>query len=247
MIQDAYLQLIEEAGFLVMIFMAGFLTMGFVVIELIRKTKTRRSIGEIRRQKRAHAADHAPERAAHASEVDLLQAQIKNQNDGPKPFESLAKVEIERCKLMNRGEVGLYRQLKPLVEEAGLLIWPQVPLGEVLRLVPSAGTEAERRCVNRLIQQKRLDFAITDKRGLIVAGLEYQGHGHLQGNAAWRDHIKREVFRIAGIRFVEFSPQDNPETVRERVLQAIRPGATAPGRTSDEISREPEFQTAAPA
>ncbi|TNC73418.1 DUF2726 domain-containing protein [Rubellimicrobium roseum] len=117
---------------------------------------------------------------------------------------------FERVPLLNREEA----RLLPLLERAAgrhCRVMAQTTLGEVIRPARGAGPEAQ-----AAINSKRIDFAIVDGRGLIVCAVEYQGTGHWQNHAEWRDAVKREALRRAGVPMVEVFP-DTPEAevVRE--------------------------------
>ncbi|MEM7641037.1 MAG: DUF2726 domain-containing protein [Pseudomonadota bacterium] len=235
MIQDAYHAFIAEAGFLFLVFTAGFLIAMFMMLEAIRKAKARRAIAEFRRQRRHHEAAIAREREAHAAEIAILRERLRAQDDAPKSFDAITAVGIERQRLMNRSEYWLYKTLQALAPDlpGHPLIFPQVPIGEVLRVVPSKGTPAERRRASQDIQCKRVDFALTDRSGHILAAVEYQGRGHYQGTAAFRDQIKQAVFRRAGIPLVEIEPHASPDDIAAILAHALSP-KRAPGRPASD-------------
>lgn len=228
MIQDAYLKLMEEAGFLGVVFVGGFLFACLLLLEGIGRRKKQRAIAEFRRQRRQHQADLTREREAHAAEVAALRERLRTQDDGPRPFDAIAGVGLQRTALMNRGEYRVFRLLQSLAP--GLpgrpLVFPQVPIGEILSVVPSSGTEAQRRRAQQEIQCKRVDFALTDARGLVVAAVELQGGGHFQGNASWRDQVKQATFRRAGVPLIEVGPRVTEDDLRATLTHSLgRPPA----------------------
>lgn len=142
---------------------------------------------------------------------------------------------------MNRSEYRLYKILQTLVPDlpGRPLVFPQVPIGEVLRVVPSKGTKAEQRRASQDIQCKRVDFALTDGTGHILAAVEYQGQGHYQGTAAFRDQIKQAIFRRAGIPLVEIEPRATTDDIAATLAHALSPRSTRQRRASDNASVGP--------
>lgn len=138
----------------------------------------------------------------------------------PDHLQLVAEAAFKRVPLLNKSEARLLPILEKLVRELGqghrLLI--QVALGELLCAAnadgkPNYGLEA-----NRAINAKRLDFAIIDRRGLMVAAIEYQGSGHhLSSNAFMRDAVKREALRKAGISLIELPPDADEALIRDRL------------------------------
>lgn len=110
---------------------------------------------------------------------------------------------FERKPLLNREEAKILPLLERMVRESGkgYRVMAQTSLGEVIRPRPHDNFEAF-----GAINSKRLDFAIFDSRGLIVCAIEYQGTGHYQAGAAFRDTVKREALRKAGVRLIELHP-----------------------------------------
>ena len=121
---------------------------------------------------------------------------------------------FERKPLLNREEA----RLLPLLERAardvgqGHRVMAQTSLGEVIRPTGRDNYDAF-----SAINSKRLDFAIFDRWGMIVCALEYQGTGHYQQGAAFRDTVKREALRKAGVRMLEVYPEFEAETLAREV------------------------------
>lgn len=122
---------------------------------------------------------------------------------------------FEKVPLLNREEERLLPILEGVVREVGQghRVMAQTSLGEVIRPVAGSSDRAY-----AAINSKRLDFAIFDRRGLIVCAVEYQGTGHWQGQAAMRDAVKREALRKAGVRVVEV----HTDFVEATLAQALR-------------------------
>jgi hypothetical protein len=97
----------------------------------------------------------------------------------------------------------------------------QVSLAEVIRPRDSRGTADERRRGHASINSKRLDFAVIDRRGLLVAAIEYQGSGHYQDRSFMRDAVKREALRKAGVPMVEVAADYQAVAVTDRLASLL--------------------------
>jgi len=153
--------------------------------------------------------------------------------------EAVALADFETAPLLNHSE----KRLLPLLEDAvareapGFRVMAQTSMGEVLRPRPIPARRDLQDAAFAAINSKRFDFTIIDRRGYLVAAIEYQGSGHYAQTAFLRDAVKREVCRKAGVAFIEvrkgMRPSELAETLR-RVLQphARRRGA-APAKSAD--------------
>jgi uncharacterized protein HI_1631 len=117
---------------------------------------------------------------------------------------------------LNKSEYRLFTRLISLLEkshqEQKYRLFSQVAMGEFIQ---SENSEAF-----RLVNNKRVDFLITDKFGNPVVVIEYQGGGHYQNNAIERDAIKKEACRKARIEYIEF-PQKYDELHFERISHVL--------------------------
>lgn len=150
-------------------------------------------------------------------------------------IDAVSKVSFETVPLLNASE---YRYL-PVLEAAtrdfgdGHRLMAQTSLGELIRPSPGSADAAARDAAYRSINSKRLDFALIDRRGRLVAAIEYQGSGHHQGQAFMRDAVKREALRRAGVAFIEIEADMPPPRLREAMQRLLRPdAATGPRRSS---------------
>ena len=141
-------------------------------------------------------------RRQHATAAE---APAPDQGTDAEPLLQLAAVRWTVKRLMGASEFRSFRELEALVVEssAGHRLFSQVSIGEILRVDPASGSRSARMSAFNLINAKRVDFLIVDRSGFPVAAIEYQGADHYRGNAAMRDAIKREAFRLAGVPFVE--------------------------------------------
>ena len=128
----------------------------------------------------------------------------------------VANAEFRRKLLLNKSEYRLFTRLISLLEkshqEQKYRLFSQVAMGEFIQ---SENSEAF-----RLVNNKRVDFLITDKFGNPVVVIEYQGGGHYQNNAIERDAIKKEACRKARIEYIEF-PQKYDELHFERISHVL--------------------------
>lgn len=138
----------------------------------------------------------------------------------------VSAVEFEPQPLLNKGEFQVLLLLESVSRElnAGYRVMAQTSLGEILRPKRTLRqTDAD--LAYRSINSKRSDFIIVDRFGIAVLAVEYQGHGHYQGNAVQRDAVKREAFRSANIAFLEIPAGFQEPEVRRVVRQVLeRPG-----------------------
>lgn len=213
----------EIVAFLTLGFIVGLFFMAMAVMDMIAKKKRARAIAEFRRQRRYHQAEMQREREAHDTEIAVLRERLREQDDKPKVFDSIVACRIEPVRLLNRGEWRLWKMLERVV--AGLpekpLLFTQVPLGEILHIAPSAGTDAQRKCASQNLQCKRVDFAVTDYTGRFLLAIELHGAGHYQGTAAWRDQVKQALFRQAGKPLIEVSPQISIDELETTIRLAL--------------------------
>ena len=72
-----------------------------------------------------------------------------------------------------------------------------------LRAIYKTQWENERNRAYSAYGSKRVDFLIIDSFGRPAVAIEYHGSGHLQGNAAARDAVKKRALHKAGIELLE--------------------------------------------
>ncbi len=133
----------------------------------------------------------------------------------------VSAVEFEPQPLLNKGEFQVLLLLESVSRElnSGYRVMAQTSLGEILRPKRTLRqTDAD--LAYRSINSKRSDFVIVDRFGIAVLAVEYQGHGHYQGNAVQRDAVKREAFRSANVAFLEV-PAGFQEAEVRRVVRDV--------------------------
>lgn len=215
----AALGLAPSVAFLVVLIAGALLVYFLGLSKHVRRPFARRRFAPIRpRKPYANPATRFPAQAAQ----DLA--------DPAEQMKAIAKCEFETTRLLNREEARLLPLLETLVRTAGRghRVMAQTSMGEVLAPRKGSGTEAQIKAAFASINSKRLDFLIIDRSGRMVCAIEYQGSGHYQGTAFFRDAVKKEVLRRAGVPLIEvqrnFSTVDVETSVR-RILRPEAPGS----------------------
>lgn len=139
-------------------------------------------------------------------------------------MEAVAAVGFQRVPLLNRQEARLLPVLEHCVREWGNRhrLMAQVALGELIRPNEGEGTDEERRRGYASINAKRVDFAVINRWGLLVAAIEYQGSGHYHRNSFMRDAVKREALRKAGVPLIEFAENFRVDEVKARMRDLLQ-------------------------
>ena len=142
-------------------------------------------------------------------------------SDPKRQMEVISRVAFEPQPLLNKSEYQVLILLEAVVRDlsAGFRVMAQTSLGEILKPTKGPWNTADADLAYRAINSKRADFVVVDRRGIAVLAVEYQGHGHYQGNAVMRDAVKREVFRKANVTLLavpaEFANEDVAAQVRD--------------------------------
>ena len=136
----------------------------------------------------------------------------------------VAKVGFIRQPLLNREEQPLLALLEKTVRgvDQGYRVMAQTSLGEVLKPKPGTGSAQDRHMAFKSINSKRLDFAIFDKAGRLMAAVEYQGSGHYQETSFMRDAVKREALRKAGVTMIEVPNSYTPAIVEQQIIAVLQ-------------------------
>jgi len=140
-------------------------------------------------------------------------------------MDAIAAVEFEVSPLLNHEEARLLPVLEAAVRDVGNghRVMAQTSLGEIIRPKGTSASPTLRNAAHASINSKRLDFAVFDRLGKLVAAVEYQGSGHYQNNAFLRDAVKREALRKAGVPYVEVQGSFAPDEVRARLRAILQP------------------------
>jgi Protein of unknown function (DUF2726) len=157
------------------------------------------------------------------------QSPAPNLADPATQMQAIAQVDFETRRLLNREEAPLL----PLIERIlrthgdGHRVMAQTSMGEIIRPREGSATRDARNAAHAAINAKRLDFAIFNRFGHLVAAVEYQGTGHYQNNAFMRDAVKREAIRKAGVPYIEVPAKYDTEDVTRQIIRIVAP-QTAP-------------------
>ncbi len=139
-------------------------------------------------------------------------------------LEAVSSVSFETQPLLNKSEARLLPLLESLTRAHGdgHRLMAQVSLGEILRPKPNSAPHHMLDAAYRSINSKRLDFAIFNRFGHLVAAIEYQGHGHHSHDRTFlRDAVKREALRKAGVPYVEVPAEFTTEGVTLQIRTAL--------------------------
>ncbi|WP_412763457.1 DUF2726 domain-containing protein [Rodentibacter abscessus] len=114
----------------------------------------------------------------------------------------IANSVYEKQSVMNKEEFILFQKLQQYLNEHyahQFRLFIQTGLGSFIRVTKGDAY--------KVIGYMRADFLITNRFGIAVAVIEYQGGRHYQHkNTAERDAIKKEVCRRNQIEYIEFKP-----------------------------------------
>lgn len=140
-------------------------------------------------------------------------------------MEAIARVDFKTQPLLNASEARLLPVLEKAVRDfgSGHRLMAQTSLGEVIRPVATSPVTGALHAAYASINSKRLDFAVINRFGHIVAAIEYQGAGHYQNNAFLRDAVKREAVRKAGIPYIEVAADFDAAEIRARLRRILTP------------------------
>jgi hypothetical protein len=143
--------------------------------------------------------------------------------DPKRQMEVISRVAFEPQPLLNKSEYQVLVLLEAVVREfsAGFRVMAQTSLGEILKPTKGPWNTDDADLAYRAINSKHVDFVVVDRRGMAVLAVEYQGHGHYQGNALMRDAVKREVFRKANVAFFEVPAEFEREDVVAQVRSVL--------------------------
>jgi hypothetical protein len=141
-------------------------------------------------------------------------------------LDAISAVRFETRPLLNKSEARLLPLLESITRAHGdgHRLMAQVSLGEVLRPRPGSASAEKLDAAYRSINSKRLDFAIFNRFGHLIAAIEYQGHGHHSHDQTFlRDAVKREAIRKAGVPYVEVPADFTTEGVTHQIKSILAP------------------------
>src|SRR5690606_25977327 len=135
------------------------------------------------------------------------------------PSDQLAAVacaSFTKRRIMSRAEYRVCRAVEAEIQRRrdGCRALSQTSLGEIL----SASTREAFFAIN----SKRVDILIINAFGEPIAAIEHQGGGHHQGSAVYRDAVKREALRKAGVEYIEVLDRHTPQDIAGMVRLLFR-------------------------
>ena len=145
---------------------------------------------------------------------------------------AIARAGFETQPLLNRSEARLLPALDAVVRKqgAGYRLMAQTCMGEILRPKRDGLSEQEWDAAFFAINAKRFDFAVFNRFGHLVVGIEYQGHGHYHSESFMRDAVKREVLRKAGVPFLELPAGISPTEAAEQLAALLNENKARAGK-----------------
>ncbi len=137
--------------------------------------------------------------------------------DSAEQLRHVAGADFNSRRLLSVSEERVLEALEIIIADMALgwRVMAQVNLAEILDTPDDSAFRA--------ISARRVDLLIVSAAQMPIAAVEYQGHGHFQGDAAVNDAIKREALRRAGIAYVEVMADDTPAELRDQLRRlAVR-------------------------
>ncbi|MBF9044681.1 DUF2726 domain-containing protein [Rhodobacterales bacterium HKCCE4037] len=196
----------------------------FALLDPVLKRKRIRATAELRRQARGYQARLSEMEAKHAAEIAVLRETIRFEQSKTRPHDAVARATIKKKPILNRSEALLFSRLDAFISRLpnSERVFPQVALVEFFMARAMNGDPEIRNAAYEAYGKMRCDFLVVDRNGYPLCGIEYQGSGHHQGNFAYREQIKREVFRKAGVPLVEIGSDDPWDETETAVRAALR-------------------------
>lgn len=149
--------------------------------------------------------------------------------DPAQQMHAIAGVGFATVPLLNRSEARLLPALERAVRDCdqGYRLMAQTSLGEIIRPVGEGISPEALDAARFSVNAKRLDFAVFNRWGHLVASIEYQGHGHYRAESFMRDAVKREALLKAGVPFLELPADITPAEAATRLSDVLVRGAVA--------------------
>lgn len=117
-------------------------------------------------------------------------ANIQSYKDNtPKVFPYKKKV------LLTKTEYSFYNNLKPLCDNANLIICPKVRMEDFLEVTDKQHHQKYR----GYIKSRHIDFLICDNKLHMIAGIELDDKSHNQEKAKQTDEFKNQVFKTIDV------------------------------------------------
>ena len=155
----------------------------------------------------------APSPARRSTQPGWLRANLlaAPRPDSAEQLRQVAGADFSSRRLLSVSEERVLEALEIIIADMALgwRVMAQVNLAEILDTPDDSAFRA--------ISAKRVDLLIVSAAQMPIAAVEYQGHGHFQGDAAVNDAIKREALRRAGIAYVEVMADDTPAELRDQL------------------------------
>ncbi|HEX9857447.1 MAG TPA: DUF2726 domain-containing protein [Paracoccaceae bacterium] len=163
-----------------------------------------------------------------------ISRQAPDLSDPKNQMDAIAAADFETTPLLNREEARLLPVLEAATRDfgSGHRLMVQTSLGEILRPREGSCGKQALNAAYASINSKRIDFAVFNRFGHLVAAIEYQGTGHYQNHTFMRDAVKREAVRKAGVPYIEIPPDLPVEEIRSRLRAVLQPGSQTVGKNT---------------
>jgi Protein of unknown function (DUF2726) len=121
--------------------------------------------------------------------------------------------DFNKRPVLNESELRLFNEMEKAIAEAGLdwHVLAQVRMGEFVG--------SQDRSAFFTINSERVDLLVTDRNGLPLHAIEYQGNGNQQVTATDHEAVKKEALRRAGVGYHEIAADDTITDLRAIVTK----------------------------
>ncbi len=150
---------------------------------------------------------------------DLKKHSSQDKTATDERLQKVAAAGYKAKRLLNAPEL----RLLPILDKAAADFSPpyrvmaQTSLGEILDT-----PRATRYQTLNFINAKRLDFLIIDNHSNPVLAIEYQGSGHYQKDAEYRDEVKRIALESAEIAFYAIPESESHTRTKAIIRKKLR-------------------------
>lgn len=118
--------------------------------------------------------------------------------------------------IFTKNEYACYRNLQPIAEELGLIIYPKIRLADIVEV--EKGTKEYMKWFNR-ISSKHIDFLMVDKDNIqIKYALELDDSSHEKESRKQRDEFVNNVCKKCGIKIIH-TKNYKPEELKKLFIE----------------------------
>ncbi len=164
----------------------------------------------------------------HLSLVTSRPSEMTDLDNPLVQLDAIATARFERKPMLSSNEARLLALLEALVEKVGERhrVVVGTCMGDLLRTRDDHISVRAKRAALASIQSKQLDFAIIDRRGLLICALEYRDSAQSQDCGLMSDAVKREVLRRAGVPLIEIPARFETTEISAALLRILEERGT---------------------